>query len=67
MLIFLSFLHEHICCGAHWKHLDEMLPISTHNICFLGRNEEMSSMDALLVQGCGVHVTQGSLVAATLD
>ena len=21
--------HENICCGTHWKHLNEMLPMST--------------------------------------
>ena len=36
MAIFSLFLDENICCGTHWKCLNETLPMSTHNICFLG-------------------------------
>ena len=30
----LSILHDNMSCGAHWKHLIEMLPMRVHNKCF---------------------------------
>ena len=33
-VIFFVFLNENICCGAHLNRLIEMLPMSTHNVCF---------------------------------
>ena len=29
-----SYFNDNINCGTHWKHLNEMLPMSTHNIMF---------------------------------
>ena len=34
LLYFSHFLLEIFAVGTLWKHLNEMLPMSTHNICF---------------------------------
>ena len=56
MKIFLWFLHENMCCGAHWKRLSETLPKGGHNIMFLLRNKEISFMNTTHIKGFFYHV-----------
>ena len=51
MVIVLLFLHENIACGAHWKRLNETLPMSTHKLCFLSRNNRITNQAPLLSRG----------------
>ena len=42
------FLHKNISCGAYYKHLNEGLVMSTHNICFSGEIRKNIFMIAFL-------------------
>ena len=42
--------HENICCAAHWKCLGETLPMSSHNIYFLRKNERNSNFNTTLIR-----------------